>query len=174
MYSEKLSIVKQSLGSYYESNDEMLFFCTKCNHHKRKLSVNINKNVFKCWICDFKGNDLYPIIKDRNLKQKWKELTQQVDITRFEEVFSNKQEIITQEAHLEPPEHFCTLTTPNLSPLGNKAKNYLLNRGVSAKEILMYKMGFCFHGPYKNRIIVHSNNTSGDLKYFIARSYGED
>ena len=71
MYSEKLSIVKQSLGSYYESNDEMLLFCPKCNHHKRKLSVNINKNVFKCWICDFKGNDLYPIIKDRNLKQKW-------------------------------------------------------------------------------------------------------
>ena len=174
MYSEKLSIVKQSLGSYYESNDEMLFFCPKCNHHKRKLSVNINKNVFKCWICDFKGNDLYPIIKDRNLKQKWKELTQQVDITRFEEVFSNKQEIITQEAHLELPEHFCTLTTPNLSPLGNKAKNYLLNRGVSAKEILMYKMGFCFHGPYKNRIIVPSYNTSGDLNYFIAGSFGDD
>ena len=86
LYSEKLKIIKQSLGSYYESNDELLFYCPKCKHHKRKLSVNVEKNVFKCWICDFRGNTLLPLVI-RELKSKWKELTQQVDITRFDSLF---------------------------------------------------------------------------------------
>ena len=43
---KKLRILANILGTYYVSNDEYLFFCPSCNHHKRKLSVNVNKNVF--------------------------------------------------------------------------------------------------------------------------------
>ena len=35
----------------------------------------------------------------------------------------------------------------------------------------MWKMGYCTEGRYGGRIIVPSFNNSGDLNYFIARSY---
>ena len=172
LYSEKLKIIKQSLGSYYESNDEMLFYCPKCKHHKRKLSLNIEKNVFKCWICDFRGNTLLPLVA-KELKRKWKELTQQVDITRFDSLFENQDKSTSIESHLDLPEYFSTLTSANLSKIGLKAKNYLLNRGVSEQEMRLYKMGFCFHGPYENRVIVPSFDEGGEINYFVARSFSD-
>lgn len=172
LYSEKLSIIKQSLGSYYESNNELLFFCPKCKHHKRKMSVNIDKNVFKCWICDFKGTKLDPIIKGSELKSKWKLLTNQVDITRFDDLFKPEDKI-KQETFLELPEYFTSLSSPNLSMVGKKALKYLSDRGVSKAEVLMYKMGFCHHGQYSNRIIIPSFSEYGDLNYYIARTFAD-
>lgn len=173
LYNEKLSIIKQSLGTYERSNDEILFFCPKCDHEKRKLSINIEKNVFKCWVCDYKGNKIDPLIRDRDLKDKWRSLTNQVDLSRFEEMFSFDSEEDKHEL-LELPEHFSTLATPNLSPLGKKARDYLLDRGVSIEQIYLYKMGFCFHGAYKNRIIIPSYDRTGNLNYYIARSFADD
>ncbi len=173
MYSEKLNIVKQSLGSHYESNDELLFYCPKCDHHKRKLSVNIEKDVFKCWICDYRGNSLLPLIRGKDLRAKWKSLTQQVDISRFDDIFSESVDEPVAQI-LELPEHFSTLTSPNLSKIGHKAKKYLLDRGITQEQILMYKMGFCFHGPFANRIIIPSYDEHGSLNYYIARSFDNE
>jgi len=172
LYSEKLSIIKQSLGSYYESNDEMLFHCPKCKHHKRKLSVNINKNAFKCWICDYRGNKLDSLIVDRDLRSRWKTLTNQVDITRFDDIFKDQQ-ASTHKQTLNLPDHFVSLSTSKLSNMGTRAKKYLTDRGVSEKEILLYKMGFCFHGTYAGRVIVPSFDDHGDLNYYIARSFDD-
>lgn len=176
MYAEKLSIIKKSLGSSYESNDELLFYCPKCKHHKRKLSVNIKLNVFKCWICDFKGNKLTPLIKDRDLKSQWISLTNQVDISRFDDFFAHltKTEKTEESVALDLPEYFCSLTSKNLSAAGQEAKQYLNKRGVSDEEIYLYKIGFCHHGKYGNRIIIPSYDAEGDLNYYVARSYKED
>lgn len=170
MYSEKLSIIKKSLGSYYESNEELLFFCPKCNHHKRKMSVNIDKNMFKCWICDYRGTKLDPLVRGSELKDRWRTLTNQVDITRFDELFKDNHRT-EEEALLELPEYHNTLTSSRLSLTGQKALRYLLNRGIDYSQVLMYKMGFCHHGQYAGRVIVPSYNVSGDLNYYIARSF---
>jgi len=175
LYSEKLSIIKQSLGSYYESNDELLFYCPKCKHHKRKMSVNVEKNVFKCWICDFRGTDLIKVITNNDLKSKWRQLTQQVDVTRFSELSEMFYSEDSNQSvdYVELPEHFSTLTTHKLSSTGQRAKTYLLSRGVTHKHIMMYKMGFCYHGTFSNRIIIPSYDSNGVLNYFIARSFND-
>ena len=172
MYSEKLSIIKQSLGSYYESNDEMLFHCPKCKHHKKKLSVNINKNAFKCWICDYRGNNLGSLIRDRELRSRWNSLVNQIDITRFDDLFKNKDRYVMEKS-LDLPEHFTPLSSRKLSAIGLKAKKYLLDRGVLFSDILLYKMGFCYHGPYSGRVIVPSFDHQGELNYYIARSFDD-
>ena len=51
---------------------------------------------------------------------------------------------------------------------------YLQNRGVSQSDILKWKIGYCFSGQYKNRVIVPSFDHEGDVSYFIARSYSGD
>ena len=172
LYSEKLSIVKQSLGSYYESNDEMLFYCPKCKHHKRKLSVNINKNAFKCWICDYRGNNLASLMRDGDLRSRWNSLVNQIEISRFDELFKEKDKYVLEKS-LDLPEHFTSLSSSNLSTIGKKAKQYVLSRDISFADTLLYKMGFCFHGPYKNRIVIPSFDCDGELNYYIARSFSD-
>jgi DNA primase len=171
LYSEKFNIIRQSLGSHYESNDELLFHCPKCNHHKKKLSVNIEKSVFKCWICDYKGTSLESLIRDRTLRSEWRALTQQVDITRFDDLFGPESSPSPKTSRVDFPEYFSSLTSPILSGTGKRAKKYLTDRGITNSQIYLYKMGFCFHGAYENRVIVPSFNSEGVLNYFIARSF---
>ena len=57
----KKNILTEVLGSSYSSKDELLFHCPFCKHHKKKLSVNIDKGFFKCWVCDTKGGISYII-----------------------------------------------------------------------------------------------------------------
>ena len=172
MQEEKIEILEKSLGRSYAANDEYLFRCPKCNHHKRKLSVNLSKNAFKCWICDYRGKDLAKLIQDPTLRSRWFTLTESIDITRFEDLFSEEADISLNVA-LELPEYFTSLTLPKLSKLGLRAKQYLLDRGLTESDIVFYKIGFCFHGEFKNRIIVPSFNDSGQLNYFIARAFDE-
>ena len=51
---------------------------------------------------------------------------------------------------------------------------YLHSRGVTKADILRWKIGFCFDGEYRNRIIIPSFDEDGDCSYFIARSYTGD
>jgi DNA primase len=51
---------------------------------------------------------------------------------------------------------------------------YLQKRGVTKADILKWKIGYCFGGEYRNRIIVPSFDSDGDVSYFIARSYSGD
>ncbi len=173
MQLEKLDILQKSLGQYYASNDEYLFSCPKCQHYKRKLSVNLSKNAFKCWICDYRGSNVSKLITDPVLRSRWLSITNSIDINRFDDLFED-QEIITSHFSLEMPEYFNSLTSKSISSVGQKAKNYLLSRGVSEQQIVFYKMGFCFHGDFKNRVIVPSFDENGELNYFIARSFNGD
>ena len=63
MRAEKLKIIKNVLGRGYQSGEEHLFSCPFCGHHKKKMSVNVDKSVFKCWICDKSGRDLGYIVR---------------------------------------------------------------------------------------------------------------
>ena len=60
---EKLQILSDVLGRFKKSNDEHLFRCPYCEHSKYKFSVNIDKNVYKCWICDTRGRHIRRIVR---------------------------------------------------------------------------------------------------------------
>ena len=51
------------------------------------------------------------------------------------------------------------------------ALNYLKKRRIDKKDVLFWKIGYCPRGPYAGRIIIPSFSFSGDINYFIARSY---
>ena len=166
MFERKLRIIKDFLGSYYKVKDEHLFYCPKCKHHKAKLSVNFDKNVFKCWVCDYLGKDIGRIVYsygNPEHKQQWKSL---VGIIDFSEVDKDKEII-----EVSLPEEFITLTDIKINPLSLPARQYLKSRGLTRDDIVWWKMGYCPDGDYKQRIIIPSFNMKGNLNYFIARSY---
>jgi len=75
---------------------------------------------------------------------------------------------------LELPEEFVSLCSRNIPATGVYALRYLQKRGVTKEDILRWKIGFCFSGEYRNRVIVPSFDSDGDVSYFIARSYNGD
>ena len=48
---------------------------------------------------------------------------------------------------------------------------YLKERGVTEKDILKWKIGYCDAGPCSGRIIIPSFNNQGYVNYYIARAY---
>ena len=172
--NDKLKIISGILGQYRTSGQELLFSCPYCGHHKLKLSVNIDKNVFKCWVCDTRGKDLYRIVKRYGTfkdVQEWRVLSGKVDITGFEDIFKEEEEF--KEEIIDLPAEFTPLANQNYLT-ARTALNYLNSRGITKKDILMWKIGYCDKGEYSKRIIVPSFSMVGKPNFFIARSYCGD
>ncbi len=174
--SKKLKILKDAIGSFYQIKNEYLFFCPKCNHHKRKLSVNLSKDAFKCWVCDFSGKSIQRLIrKYGHYRQRieWKELTNSVDVLSFtEQLFLEKEKEPDQV--IELPEEFVSLANEDLPYNSLYARNYLKSRGITKQDILRWKIGYCPKGKYGGRIIIPSFGLAGRCNYFTARTYQRD
>jgi len=173
MEREKIEILKNCFGNYFKSNDELLFKCPKCRHDKRKLSVNIEKNVFKCWVCGHAGSNLSNLLKKfapYSEYSKWLELSDTVDITTFDDLFgshAHEEAVVSVEL---PPE-FETLTGKRPPVSSRHVLNYLKGRGVDKEDILKWKIGYCKSGDYEKRICIPSFDNNGELNYFVGRSY---
>lgn len=171
----KTSLLSAALGEYRRSGDELLFFCPFCQHHKRKLSVNLKSNNFKCWICDERGKNVRRLLKSRLTNSQlyeWDKINNVVDLTQLDDNIFQEQ-VISLEEVIQLPEEFVSLANKNL-PLSSKfAMRYLLDRGYKKEDIVMWKVGYCSSGEYAGRVVVPSFNDNGDINYFVARSYAD-
>jgi DNA primase len=170
--ASKNKIISDILGDSYQSGSERLFYCPYCKHHKRKLSVNVDKNVYKCWVCDTNGRNLRRIVRrfgSHTQLAEWDKLTQQVNINDFYNIF---EEILQEpEQIVELPKALISLANKDLPFSALKALKYLKKRGVTEKDIVKWKIGYCDSGPYAGRIIIPSFNNDGHANYYIARTY---
>ncbi len=173
MQGKKLKLLKTQFGSHYASGNEILFYCPKCKHHKRKLSVNVEADKFKCWVCDYSGRSIRRLIRDfgdyRSLSA-WDELTSHVDIKSFDNLFKEPEEV-KAEQRVELPKEFKTLVSKELPLVTLPIKKYLSSREITHRDVVKWKMGYCISGEYGGRVIVPSFSEDGTLNYFIARSY---
>lgn len=171
--SEKLKLLKKALGRCWTNEEEHQFHCPKCNHHKLKLSVNIDKGVFKCWICDYSGTKISPLIRRfaPSYYADWRLLEGEIDLDKYDTIFADEVELPPQIIDL--PENFQTLTGKK-TRLKQKPLNYLYSRGFTDTDILNWKIGFCNFGEYQDRVIVPSFDSQGNVSFFIARSYTDD
>ena len=174
---EALKILNEAIGNYRQtSKDEHYFKCPECNHHKHKLAVNLDKNAFHCWICDYRGRNLRRLVRRFGSYiqlQKWDGITDRTDLERFADLFVERRSE-EDKSKVELPEEFISLCSDSVPATGRYALRYLEKRGISMVDILKWKMGYCFSGEYRNRIIVPSFDDDGDCSYFIARSYTGD
>lgn len=169
MNSEKEIILQKILGSSYKNGPEALYGCPKCSHKKKKLSINIVKNVFKCWICDYSGTDVTNLVSyyGANYLSEWStlhrpDLSASININNMFDAPVEQREIVSL------PESFNLLSN---SPTRHcKAISYLKSRGLSMRDILKWKIGYCNKGDYATRIVIPSFSRTGELNYFVARS----
>jgi len=169
----KKNILREVLGSGYDSRDETLYHCPFCKHHKKKLSVNVTKGFFKCWVCDTKGAISYLIKRFGTIDDRhdWALLDQEVDFSTMDLIFNQPEEKLPP---VDLPSEYMCLAKKGLPPAANEAISYLWSRGIGQKDILYHKIGFCLTGKYKKRIIIPSFDDEGNCNYFTARSYSGD
>ena len=174
METKKLNILKQILGNPYKAREEFLFHCPYCEHHKRKFSVNIEKDVYKCWVCDMRGRNLTRLVRrfgSYKHKQEWSQFEAQIDYSVLETLFDIP---VAEKQIIELPPEFVSLANRDLPPTAFMPRKYLKDRGLRRKDIIWWKIGFCSSGEYENRIIIPSFDKDGDVNYFIARTYTRD
>ena len=171
--SEKLKLLKKALGRCWSNDDEHQFHCPKCNHHKLKLSVNIEKDVFKCWICDYSGTKISPLIRRfaPAYYADWRSLAGEVDLSKYDTIFA--EHVPEPPQIIDLPENFQTLTGKK-TRLKRRALEYLYSRGFTDRDILTWKIGFCDYGEYQDRVIIPSFDDDGNVNFFVARSYTDD
>ena len=173
---EAKKILNQAIGRYRESGSELLFKCPSCDHHKYKLSINLDKNAFKCWVCDYRGRNIRRLVRRFGTftqLQKWDEITNRFDIERFSELFS-EEPIEEVKEQIDFPSEFISLTSKKLPATAKFAYKYLQERGLTKDDILHWKIGYCFNGNYRNRVVIPSFDDDGDINYFVARSHNGD
>jgi DNA primase len=170
---EKIRILTDILGRpNTPQGGELYFHCPYCNHHKKKLAINL-KRGWHCWVCDKRGKGAYRIVRKFGTyqqRQKWLELEGRLDLSEFDQIF-NEINNIEEEQVISLPDEFISLCNKHLPRTSQKALEYLQSRGIGPKEILRWKIGYCPEGRYGGRIIIPSFNNKGNINYFIARSY---
>ena len=173
---EAKKILNETLGNYIDKGHEYLFSCPSCNHHKRKFSINLDKNVFKCWVCDYRGRNIRRVVRSYGTYtqlQKWDAITNRTDLERFADLFVEQQHKESPQK-LELPTEFVSLCHDKIPATGLYALRYLKSRGITDEDIVRWKIGYCFSGEYRNRIIFPSFDNDGDINYFVGRTYSGD
>ena len=166
MFIEKFKLLQEILGKSEQSGEEYLFNCPLHEHHKPKLSINIHKNVGKCWVCGKSWPALRLLFKQFGTVEqinRWNTINKIVDLSE------HKTAKIKQQIKL--PKEFKTLVTKQYSEVDRQALEYLVSRNVTKQIVYKYKIGYCSSGEYRNRIIIPSFNRFGKLDYFVGRSY---
>ena len=85
------------------------------------MSVNIEKNAFKCWICGHSGNKISYLISKHapEYYAEWSSIAEEVDLSKYEFIFDEPAETPDQIINL--PLEFKSLTG---TPVGHKNKKF--------------------------------------------------
>jgi len=170
-----LILLESVLGaSHKTSRGNYSFKCPFCTHHKNKLEINCitnakSENPWHCWVCEAKGKTIRALFKKTKVpSNKIAELNMIIAPGKDE-----KQVISTM---LELPKEFISLNNiDNLDKVtsleARRATRFLKNRGITQEDITKYNIGFCYEGPYKDRVIIPSYDENGIINYFIARAF---
>ena len=153
------------------SSDDVAFHCPFCNHHKKKLEINIVSQYWHCWVCNARGRKLPILFRKLNVQRD--KIAKLVGL--LDDVEYKPTKTTTNTAVLQLPEGFKPLWVLNKSaPEFRNAIAYLFRRGVTLSDIFKYRIGYCDRGPYHGKIVIPSYDGNGSLNYFVSRAYYED
>jgi DNA primase len=97
----------------------------------------------------------------------FKELNQLLGETSFYQKDTDKKSEVIQL----PQEMKLLSDKTDTSIIKEHAIRFLRKRGFNSEDIKRYNLGYCSEGPYNNRIIIPSYDSSGKLNYFVGRDF---
>jgi DNA primase len=167
-----LELLEQIFGNGYKlKNGEIAFHCKFCNHHKKKLQINLENQKWHCWVCNSGGQKIVQLLKKLNVSQNI--IKNVLELLDEYVSYDTQKEKETQHG-LSLPKCYKPLYKHSDSLVRKHALKYLKQRGITQREIIRYQIGYCDDGLYQNRVIVPSYDKDGNLNYFVARDIFPD
>ena len=170
-YTFLLGSVENLLGkSHKRARDNYAFYCPFCNHRKPKLEINMatneeGKNFWECWVCQTRGQSIRSLLRQLKTPKD-----QAADILKYLPKGSYIE--YKQLSIVELPKEYQPLySASQTSVIANKVRKYLYERGLSSNDFIKYGIGYTTSGDYGGRIIIPSYSQSGQLNFFVARTY---
>ena len=170
-YTFLLGSVENLLGkSHKRARDNYAFYCPFCNHRKPKLEINMatneeGKNFWECWVCQTRGQSIRSLLRQLKTPRE-----QAADILKYLPKGSYIE--YKQLSIVELPKEYQPLySASQTSIIANKVRKYLYERGLSSNDFIKYGIGYTTSGDYGGRIIIPSYSQSGQLNFFVARTY---
>jgi hypothetical protein len=145
--------------------------CPTHGTSKRKLEIDIvtdseGNNRWACWVCGNKGRTI------RSLFRKIGATASQLKDLATIIVRTDREDQDTEVFDgVLPVEYKFLLDVKKRDILAKHAMLYLKKRGVTEQDIIKYQMGYCEEGPYAERIIMPSFDSSGKINFFVGRSF---
>tara|TARA_Y100000592_G_scaffold80404_1_gene127069 strand:+ start:2520 stop:3434 length:915 start_codon:yes stop_codon:yes gene_type:complete len=165
-----IKLLNSLLGKGYElKNNEVSYHCPFCNHHKKKLQVNISSQFWQCWVCGVKGRKIISLFKKLSAPHEYFKKLSNLLGDRLDFNINKKY---SDELNL-PIEYIAFKDANTKSPEYKNAIYYLIKRGITPQDIFKYSIGYCESGPYRGMIIIPSYDCNGKLNFFTGRSYYE-
>lgn len=166
-------VLKQS-PRLRKGGSQAMYYCPLCNHHKRKLEVNLNEGKYHCWICNLGGLNFNTLLKKLNAPTKYYELLGEPVKIKNKDILDelkNSYDTVDDFKIYSLPTEFISLIEKNNTIPYKHAINYLNIRGVTKFDIYRYNIGYCDAGEYKNRIVIPSYDLDGNLNFFSTRDF---
>ena len=178
--NSKISFIEKIFGDYtVDGNFNLSIKCPNCaseNTKKRKLSIKLENDKFHCWVCDFRGKSLLPLLKKYSTKENINEYINKFYKKSF---FKKSQETKDNfKEQLVLPPGFTLLAEykrNNNTQFGiyaEKAFEYIKSRNLyTIEDFWRFKFGITGYKKYINRIIFPSFDSNGILNYYVCRTW---
>lgn len=172
----KEDLLKQLLESVLgksksaRGGEEAVFSCPSCNHHKKKLTLNLSTQKFQCWVCGYKGHRAFKLLKAVSASPKAYELLKDIDSQ-----YSFRKQTTTKapSGSLQLPQG----VTPIMSSsaiLSKHALHYLNQRGITPQDVVKYDLHYSEQGDLRNMVVIPSYDKDGFLNYYVGRSFDKN
>jgi len=169
---DRVSFLRRCFGSAEIARDgiNVAVKCPRCDKNnlsqKKKLSINIETWQFHCWVCEFKGKSLFPLIKGISSSELLEEYNLKYSQTKY------LKKIDDEISAVFLPKDYCFLgdLLGSKDPDIKASLKYLKNREISERDVWHFKLGTAREGKFRRRIIIPSFDREGDLNYYVSRS----
>jgi len=182
--TEKLNFLKEITAiRFQKSAHEVAIWCPFCNNpnkHKLKLAINLDKDLYHCFVCNKKGNNVPFVIKmlnssyyDRSLEfftsksgnsqnNEWTDILKGLNdnVLDIEEV---------EKADFPDSFELCALNLKARDPDVRDVLLYMKNRGCNKHKMWMLRLGVSKHDQFKRMLIIPSFDVNGNLNYYTCR-----
>lgn len=169
---DKLNFLRALLGPELQRGQEYLFFCpNRCHLERPKLSINIEKGVYKCWKCGYSGHHLRNFILQffRGSISEWNKL----DPPQQREVYDTKTPVEEDVGWI-----FKGLSSwPRMlahtseEAISRKVRQYLNKKKISQHATLQWNVRI---SDSHDTLLVPSFNLNGDPNYYVQKTCSDE
>ena len=121
---KKLQIIYEIFPDYQLYKNEINTYCPVCLHHKKKLVISLEKDIFHCWVCNYSGRtyQLVRIYGTELLYHQWKSIFS----NEYFDANSDLKSLLSSELKISIKRKECQCTLINYNPFFSQINIFCL------------------------------------------------